>query len=44
MKLEDQIILITGGGNGIGRHLVSNLVRDARKVVVIDKDRDDSAV
>lgn len=39
MNLADQTVLITGGGNGIGRHLVSNLVRDARKVVVIDKDQ-----
>ena len=40
MKLEQQVILITGGANGIGRHLAQSLVSDAQEVIVIDRDLD----
>lgn len=38
MNLAEQIVLITGGANGIGRHLVQDLAVDAKSVVVLDKD------
>lgn len=38
MKVSEQAFLVTGGANGVGRHLVEDLVSDARRVVVLDKD------
>ncbi len=38
MKLNDQVVLITGGANGIGRYLSERLSTTAAKVLVIDKD------
>ena len=37
MKIEEQIILITGGAGSIGSFLVSDLCKTARKIIVIDK-------
>lgn len=39
MNLAEQVILITGGANGIGRYLVQDLGPDARKLLVLDKDK-----
>ena len=39
MNLADQVILITGGANGIGRYLVGDLVGDARRIIVLDRDK-----
>lgn len=38
MKLSDAQVLVTGGGGGIGRHLVQRLVAEARRVVIFEKD------
>ena len=40
MLIKDQVILITGGGRGIGRHLVEDLSHHAKKILVVDKDAD----
>lgn len=38
MKLEDAQVLVTGGGRGIGRHLVDRLVSEAGRVAVFERD------
>jgi 3-oxoacyl-[acyl-carrier protein] reductase len=38
MNLSEAHVLITGGGRGIGRHLVERLVVEARRVAVFEKD------
>jgi len=38
VNLSDAEVLVTGGGRGIGRHLVERLVSDARRVVVFERD------
>jgi 3-oxoacyl-[acyl-carrier protein] reductase len=38
MNLSDANVLVTGGGRGIGRHLVERLVVEARRVAVFEKD------
>lgn len=36
MKVKDKIILVTGGGNGLGRELVLNLLSKDAKVIAVD--------
>lgn len=36
MKVKDKVILITGGGNGLGRELVLNILKKGGKVVAVD--------
>lgn len=36
MKVKDKVILVTGGGNGMGRELVLNLLSKGTKVIAID--------
>lgn len=36
MKVKDKVILVTGGGNGLGRELVLNLLSKGAKVITID--------
>ena len=38
MNLSEAHILVTGGGRGIGRHLVDRLVVEASRVAVFEKD------
>ncbi len=38
MNLSEAQVLITGGGRGIGRHLVERVVAEARRVAVFEKD------
>lgn len=38
MKLSDAKVLVTGGGRGVGRHLVDRLVSEAREVAVFERD------
>lgn len=38
MNLSEAHVLVTGGGRGIGRHLVERLVVEARRVAVFEKD------
>jgi 3-oxoacyl-[acyl-carrier protein] reductase len=38
MNLSEAQVLVTGGGRGIGRHLVQRLIADARRVAVFEKD------
>ena len=38
MNLAEAHVLVTGGGRGIGRHLVERLLVDARRVAVFEKD------
>ena len=37
MKVENKVILVTGGGSGMGRELVLQLVAKGAKVITIDK-------
>ncbi|MGC5254555.1 hypothetical protein [Escherichia coli] len=37
MLIQDNIILITGGGRGIGNFLAMHLALVAKKVIVFDK-------
>ena len=39
MKFKDRVIVITGGGNGIGRELVLNLLARGAKVAAVDIDQ-----
>jgi len=39
MKVQDKVILVTGGGNGIGRELVLHLLSKKAKVIAIDRNR-----
>lgn len=36
MKVKDKVILVTGGGSGMGRELVFNLLSKGAKVIAID--------
>ena len=36
MKVKDKVILVTGGGNGMGRELVLHLLSKGSKVVAVD--------
>jgi short-subunit dehydrogenase len=36
MKIKDKVIMVTGGGNGLGRELVLNLLEKGAKVAAID--------
>ena len=36
MKVTNKVILVTGGGNGLGRELVLNLLKKGCKVVAVD--------
>ena len=40
MSLKDKVFVVTGGGNGIGREVVLNLLRRGSKVAAIDISRD----
>ncbi|MBF4473037.1 SDR family NAD(P)-dependent oxidoreductase [Flavobacterium sp. HJJ] len=39
MKVQDKVILVTGGGNGIGRELVLHLLSKKAKVIAIDRNK-----
>ena len=36
MKVKDKVIIVTGGGNGMGRELVFNLLKKGAKVAAVD--------
>ncbi|HBG53164.1 MAG TPA: short-chain dehydrogenase, partial [Rikenellaceae bacterium] len=36
MKVKDKVIVVTGGGNGIGRELVLSLLRRGSQVAALD--------
>ena len=36
MKVQNKVIVITGGGNGIGRELVLNLLSKGARVAAVD--------
>jgi len=36
MKVEGKVIIVTGGGNGMGREIVQNLLSKGAKVIAID--------
>lgn len=37
MKVKDKVILVTGGGNGMGREIVLHLLAKGAKVIAIDR-------
>lgn len=39
MRVNYKVFMVTGGGNGLGRELVLNLLRKECKVVAVDKDK-----
>ncbi|MEY2518432.1 MAG: 3-oxoacyl-[acyl-carrier protein] reductase [Verrucomicrobiota bacterium] len=39
MKFSEAQLLVTGGGRGIGRHLVDRAVAEARRVAIFEKDK-----
>jgi short-subunit dehydrogenase len=39
MKVQNKVILVTGGGNGMGRELVLNLLSKGARVIAIDINR-----
>ena len=39
MKVENKVILVTGGGNGIGRELALHLLARCAKVAAVDIDQ-----
>ena len=40
MNFSEAQILVTGGGRGIGRHLVERALAEARRVAVFEKEED----
>ncbi|WP_163647467.1 cis-2,3-dihydrobiphenyl-2,3-diol dehydrogenase [Modicisalibacter sp. 'Wilcox'] len=40
MKLQDEVVFITGGASGLGRALVNRFVKEGAKVAVFDKSPD----
>ena len=36
MRIENKVIIVTGGGNGLGRELVLNLLKKGSEVVAVD--------
>jgi NAD(P)-dependent dehydrogenase (short-subunit alcohol dehydrogenase family) len=36
MKVENKVIVVTGGGSGMGRELVLNLLSKGAKVIALD--------
>jgi len=36
MKVQNKVIIVTGGGSGMGRELVLNLLAKGTKVIAID--------
>ena len=36
MKVQNKVIIVTGGGNGIGRELVLNLLSKGASVAAVD--------
>lgn len=40
MRVKDKIFLVTGGGNGMGRELVLNLLSKGAKVIAVDINED----
>jgi len=39
MKIENKTIVVTGGGDGIGRELVLNLLARGASVAAVDKNQ-----
>ena len=38
-RLEDQVVIVTGGGSGLGKAIVARFVRDGARVVVLDRNQ-----
>ena len=38
-RLEDQVVIVTGGGSGLGKAIVKRFVRDGARVVVLDRNQ-----
>ena len=38
-RLEDQVVIVTGGGSGLGKAVVKRFVRDGARVVVLDRNQ-----
>jgi short-subunit dehydrogenase len=39
MKVKDKVIIVTGGGNGLGRALVLNLLEKDAKIIAVDMNK-----